>query len=450
MPPLSRPTKRYPTRNGVSQLTLVEHSLCPLDARATLRENFAHKCEYRYVDPEHGASIAHAKISSAEGLSANDEMYLWGLLGLTFAQTTPSYDFHATPHYCLRQLGLIETDSKGGKSYRLFRESVRRLSAVRYQNDRFYDPIRREHRQVSFGFFGYSLPIDPESSRAWRIVWDPQFFEICQAAGSQLGFDFDAYRELDPAARRLYLLLKKVFWRRSTSPWFDIRHLAVDVLGFSADGDTRKLKEKIKRVTEVLARHQMIGGGAGDGGAMFVKRGKGSHAVQFHRGTHFEQVVKPRRVVTVSDSPVYDPLRAIGFDAPSIRLIVSRFPQASVQLWADVTLAAMERKGASFFRRSPQAFFMDNVQESAAGRRTAPDWFLALRKEEEREQAERDRRARALTEGPSEKTKKGGGLERAIASTIEVEKLVGDMLGSSGHRSKTPAATRTASTLHRK
>lgn len=430
MPPLSHSPKRFSTRNGVSQLTLVEHSLCPLDVRATLRENFAHKCEYRYVDPERGALLAHAKISGAEGLSANDEMYLWGLLGLTFAQPTPSYDFHATPHYCLRQLGLIETDSKGGKSYRMFREAVRRLSAVRYQNDRFFDPIRREHRQVSFGFFGYSLPIDPESSRAWRIVWDPQFFEICQAAGSQLGFDFDVYRELDPASRRLFLLLKKVFWRRSTSPWFDIRHLAVDVLGFSADGDTRKLKEKIKRVAEVLARQGMIGGGPSDGGAMFVKRAKGSHAVQFHRGCRFEQEVKTRRIVQVTESPVYELLRTIGFDEPSIRLIVSRFPQASVQLWADVTLAAMERKGASFFRKSPQAFFMDNVRESVAGRRTAPDWFLAIRKAEERAQAERDRRTRALAEGRDDNGPKRSGLERAIASTIEVEKLVGDMLGS--------------------
>lgn len=442
MPPLPRSAKRYPTRNGVSQLTLVEHSLCPLDARSTLKENFSHKCEYRYVDPEHGASIARAKISGAEGLSANDEMYLWGLLGLTFAQPSPSFDFQATPHFCLRQLGLIDSDSKGGKSYRLFRESVRRLAAVRYQNDRFFDPIRREHRQVSFGFFGYSLPIDPGSSRAWRIVWDPQFFEICQAAGSQLGFDFDLYRELDPAARRLFLLLKKVFWRRATSPWFDIRHLAVDVLGFSADGDIRKLKEKVKRITETLAQHRMIAGGPTDGGATFVKRTKGAHAVQFHRGSYFQQEAKPRRIVEVSETPVYDPLRAIGFDEPSIRLIASRFPQTSVQLWADVTLAAIERKGKSFFRKSPQAFFMDNVQESAAGRRTAPDWFLALRKAEEREQADRDRRARTLAEGGPGRGAKPSGLRRAIESGIEVEKLVGDMLQSrgKGSGSESPAA----------
>ena len=72
---------------------------------------------------------------------------------------------------------MISADSKGGKSYRLFREALRRLSAVRYQNDGFFDPIRREHRAVSFGLLSYSLPLAPDSSRAWRILWDPLFFE---------------------------------------------------------------------------------------------------------------------------------------------------------------------------------------------------------------------------------------------------------------------------------
>ena len=116
---------------------------------------------------------------------------MWGLLVLTFAQADLRAEFQATPHFCLRKLGLISPDSKGGKSYRLFRDALRRLSAVRYQNERFYDPIRREHRAVSFGLLSYSLPIGSDSSRAWRIVWDPLLFEFCQAAASQLRFDLD-------------------------------------------------------------------------------------------------------------------------------------------------------------------------------------------------------------------------------------------------------------------
>ena len=82
------------------------------------------------------------------------------------------------------KLGLIENNSpRGGKDYLLFRETIRRLSRVIYENTGFYDPIRGEHRDVDFGFLEYRLPVDPKSSRTWRVVWDQQFFEVCQAAG---------------------------------------------------------------------------------------------------------------------------------------------------------------------------------------------------------------------------------------------------------------------------
>jgi hypothetical protein len=74
---------------------------------------------------------------------------------------------------------------------------------------------------------GYSLPLDPGSSRAWRFAWDPIFFEFCSAAAGALRFDFATYRSFDPATRRLYLLLKKVFWRSDSSPDFDLHDLAL-------------------------------------------------------------------------------------------------------------------------------------------------------------------------------------------------------------------------------
>ncbi|MBC7820423.1 MAG: hypothetical protein IAG10_26360, partial [Planctomycetaceae bacterium] len=74
---------------------------------------------------------------------------------MTCSQPTLEAEFHATPHYCLRELGIIDTDSRGGKNYQLFRQALARLAAVTYQCDRFYDPIRREHADVSFGFLSY-------------------------------------------------------------------------------------------------------------------------------------------------------------------------------------------------------------------------------------------------------------------------------------------------------
>ncbi|HEY1598864.1 MAG TPA: hypothetical protein VGG64_04635 [Pirellulales bacterium] len=173
------------------------------------------------------------------------------MLALTFSQPEPTVEFSATPYYCLRQLGLIDNAfHRGGKNYELFRAALERLSAVTYQNSGFYDPLRGEHCQVAFGLFSYRLPLDQDSSRAWRFYWDPLFFEICQAAGSALAFDLDTYRRLDNASRRLYLLLKKVFHRHPAALTFDLRHLAVHVLGFSPTQAMWRLKAKVMSCIE--------------------------------------------------------------------------------------------------------------------------------------------------------------------------------------------------------
>lgn len=391
-------SRQVPT--GVGQLSLVEHALCPLDFRTSLRENLRHEAEYRYTDADGNAQTATVVVHCPAGLSAGDEFYLWGLLALTLAQREPQIEFQATPYFCLHKWGLISTESKGGKSYRLFREALRRLAAVRYQNQRFYDPVRREHREVTFGLFSYSLPLDPDSSRAWRIIWDPLFFECCQAAAGQLSFDLPTYRELDHASRRLFLLLSKVFWRRKRSPCFDVRHLSVHVLGFSASLATRTLKAKVERCVGVLQNRELLATPTNTNAALFRKQGKGRYAAEFLRGAYFDRPRARKKPLAIEDSPLHDPLRAIGFDSAAIGRILARFRVEQIQLWADVTLAAVERKGPSFFRRSPQAFFMDNIQHAARGERTPPDWFWELRKEEQRRRADHARRMRSRR-GPS-------------------------------------------------
>ena len=131
---------------------------------------------------------------------------------------------------------------------------------------------------------------------------------------------------------------------------------------------------------------------------VFRKEGKGRYVAQFVRGAHFDRR-HPRATKTpiMEDSPLCDPLRAIGFDAAAIARILVRFPVQQVQLWTDVTLAAVEAKGPSFFRRSPQAFFMDNIQNAVRGQRTPPEWFWDLRKQEQQRRADRARQARSDT-----------------------------------------------------
>jgi len=70
-----------------------------------------------------------------------------------------------------------------------------------------------------------------DSSRAWPFVWTPLFFECAMPHGITAVRPADL-SALDPGQPRLYLLLKKIFWRRETSR-LDLRHLAVNVLGFA-------------------------------------------------------------------------------------------------------------------------------------------------------------------------------------------------------------------------
>ena len=161
-----RPHKSLGTRltRAKAQLSLVEHALCPLDSATSLRPNFVHETGYSFTDKNRNRKKATVRMGAIDGLSAHDEFYLWGLLSLALSQPEPRPELMATPYFCLRQLGIVEGTSKGGREFASFRAAIKRLAGVHYQNNYFYDPIRGEHRAVAFGFLNYSLPLNPESS----------------------------------------------------------------------------------------------------------------------------------------------------------------------------------------------------------------------------------------------------------------------------------------------
>lgn len=370
---------------GLGQLTIVEHALCPLSISTGSSNKLVHESRFQFVDRDRRRQTATATIAAPFGLLPNDELFLWGLLGLTFAQAEPSTELFATPHFILRRLGCIDAASdRGGSAYRAFRESLKRLAAVRYHCDYFYDPIRREHRTTTFGFLSYSLPVDPNSSRAWRIVWDSLFFEYCGGKGGCLPFDLEAYRTLDAASRRLYLFLSKIFWRREWTHWLDVRTLAVDVLGFADTIAVRNLKQKIKRAVLRLGELGLVHVDRQiSTKELFVDRDDGSCLIRLRRGRQFRQRTSRLYRTELSALPVYDPLRSIGLDDAAIARVASQFSHPLIQRWADITLAARERFGNGFFKKSPQAFFMNNLKEANSGNRTPPDWWWACKKEEE-------------------------------------------------------------------
>ena len=370
----------------MGQLTLVEHSLCPLDPAASLVENLVHDSAFYYMDRNRHFRQARAKIISPSGLSASDEFYLWGLLALTFAQPQADANLFATPHYCLRQLGVIDQHARrGGHQYQQFAKAIERLSQVTYLNDRFYDPVRAEHRKVSFGFLSYSLPLDPESSRAWRIAWDPIFFDLVRSAGGSFRFDLATYRELDLANRRLFLLLSKILSRRQTSPRFELRRLAVNVLGFASTIATRDLKVKVWRCVERLAELQVVK--PLDKKSLFGTTKRGEYVMVLERGDYFAKRPRAEPPPTVSETAIHDLLRNLGFEDFGICQLLRRYPTPMLREWTDITQTAKERFGATYFKKSPQAYLVDNLKNAAKGNRTPPDWWHEFRRAEARTKA---------------------------------------------------------------
>jgi hypothetical protein len=139
-----------------------------------------------------------------------------------------------------------------------------------------------------------------------------------------LAFDLEVYRQLDAATRRLYLLLKKMFWKRSTPLRLDIRHLTVDVLGFSAARPTWDLKADLVTCIERLVEHGILSlGHETSAKGLFRKLHKGQFSVMFHRGLNFDRHSVATR--DVLDSPHYELLQTIGFEHPAIARILRTY-----------------------------------------------------------------------------------------------------------------------------
>ena len=398
--------------NGIGQLSLVEHALCPLDSRKSLEVGQVFKTGYFYNQTQQ-RKRANVEVFCPLGLSAVDEFNLWGMLALTLANKESDGNLFATRYYILSQLGVIDSGGRrGGRQYAELTASLERLSAVTYRSDAFYDPIRAEHRKASFGFLSFSAPQSEDSDRAWRISWDPIFFEFIKPIGGSMRFNLELYSQLDPASRRLFLFLSKMFKRRTTTPRLELAHLATDILGYSPSVEQYDMRIKVKRSIQrleekgILARHS---------DHEFTKA-NGFYTAIFHRGRNYFRVTD---AVQIAESPLIEPLRKIGLDNRAIQRVLSKFKTSMLNQWTDITLAAMERSGKSFFSKSPAAYLIDNLNHAAKGTRLPPDWWHEIRRAEERARAKpvRDRRV-------GKKPDRNLLPEKAIASLGEINDTI--------------------------
>ena len=408
--------------NGVGQLSLVEHALCPLDSRTSLRPNQVFDSGYFYSDQLRKRKRVAVQVFCPLGLSPQDELNLWGMLALTLANKDSDGSLFATRYYILSQLGIINSKSKrGGRQYKEFEASLKRLSMVTYFSDGFYNAVRAEHQKISFGFFSYHGPKDDHSDRPWRIAWDPVFFDLVKPIGGALRFNFELYSGLDVASRRLFLFLSKIFFKRTTTPRLTVEHLAIDILGYLPNAAPRNIRIKVIRSIRKL---EDIGILARNDDHLFTKR-NGVYSLKLHRGRDYFKVSDSQPTVT---SPLVEPMKKIGLDNRAIRGLLAKFSIPMLNEWVDVTLAAMERFGSSFFTKSPAAYLVDNLNNAAKGTRLPPDWWHDIRRAEERARAKTAREKRL--ENKPEKSKSLP--EKAIASLDDLQGTVFDHFLSGG------------------
>ncbi len=333
------PLKSAGLDHGMSQVSLVETALSPLDYQPDTP--IRHVSDYFYIDRERKRRKASVVVSAPGGLSPTDELTLYGLLAITFADAKPVLELTATPHFLCRQLGL----PVGGDHYDRLRESIHRLSLVHYHNTAWWDRQKSEHRDIGFHFLSHDLPTKVnEKVRAkepWTIIWNPLFFRLLVHSQGFVWFDFVTYRDLkQPAARRGFLLLQKIFHHRETTPRFDLRSFAVHQLGYSPNLELKSIRQKICKIIEIWQDLGIVAKNS-DMELFFQKESPGKWSLCLPRGERFEQKNHRPWLYTKQpqEHPAWDLLTELGLTPHEINLIFANYSEQIIYVTRAAILA---------------------------------------------------------------------------------------------------------------
>ncbi len=179
----------------------------------------------------------------------------------------------------------------------------------------------------------------------------------------------------------LFLFVSKVLSRRTQLRALRLEQVAVDLIGFSRTLASRDMKVKVSKCLGNLVEMKVLGD------ATIFRGSPGNYFVRMTRGSYFAERPKLAAVLPATESPLFGPLVSLGFEEDAASRLIRKYPQRMLAEWLDITQAAAERFGASFFKKSPMAYLVDSVRHAATGTRTAPDWWLELRKGEDRRDA---------------------------------------------------------------
>ena len=293
-----------------------------------------------------------------------------------------------TLDFLARQLRL---PADGHAQYQRLRSRVFRFSYVKYTSSAFWNPHERCYDIKNFGFWNLAaLSRVTESRRPIEFEWDPSLLKIIENS-AMLVFDYDLYRSLSPAVRRLYLVANRDGWNQQDSSIFIADDFAIHQIGYSEGEKLHKLRRQ--KLRKLLSDAEEIGlirpYQPWNGYFQTVNTGihRGKLALRWSRGPLLK--IKPtsddgrRYTDTIENDALYAQVQEIKDEAgkpmsPKVfRTLVAKFGRVKMQTQICVVLAQKEHHPGSF-TRSEIAAYIDRLQHD----RKDPDWYADLKRAE--------------------------------------------------------------------
>jgi hypothetical protein len=218
-----RVATRQHKSSAYAGLNFIKAAFCPLEFNAI---KLSEHPEYRHIKKDHalaelrvGQSLHYPRqfsytnvhgnlrtgtqiITAPFGLAPVDFDLFLGLFTYLkkLPELPPDGRMHMTVDFIAKQLGLPATCQK---DYLRIRSRIFRFSYAKYTNSAFWNSETRTYDIANFGFFNIeSLSRVTESRRPVTFQWDSSFLKLVRQTPA-LAFDYELYRTLSPAMRRL-------------------------------------------------------------------------------------------------------------------------------------------------------------------------------------------------------------------------------------------------------
>lgn len=340
---------------------------------------------------QHGHRRTGTQVVSATfGLAPTDFDMFLGLF--TYLKRLPELPkdgrSYLTADFIARQVGL-PTD--GQSAYQRIRSRVFRFSYAKYTNSAFWNRETKTHDIKNFGFWNVAgMSRLTESRRPIELHWDQTFLQIVRE-GTLLTFDYDFYRELSPAMRRLYLIANRDGWNQRDSSVFLADDFAIHQIGYDEKPELKKVRlfklKKLLAAAEAAGIIRPYAQWKGYFSTLSQGPDKSKLALRWSRGPRLRTKAADQdgRVYTdrIENDALYAQVKELRDEhkkpcpPDTFRKLVSRFGREQMQKQIVVVLAQKEHHPGDF-KKSELAAFINRCQHA----HPEPDWYRDLTRAE--------------------------------------------------------------------